>query len=187
MKPKPQQKLKTNMKSLIIPLTAACVCILVSGCASVVDGGPKTVRINSKPAGAEFTVYDREGKAVASKTTPASVSLQRGDGMFKGANYRVAFEAPGYSPGDAQIKSEVNGWYYGNIMFGGLIGMLVDGSTGAMWTLSPTDINYNLVSSTPASSPEELTKAQSTANPSTDAKSSATESRQDDISPSDEE
>jgi hypothetical protein len=163
---------KTNMKNFIIAATAASICILVSGCASIVDGGPKTVRINSKPAGANFTVYDQEGKAVASKTTPASVSLERGDGMFRGQNYRVAFEASGYRPGETQIKSEVNGWYYGNIAFGGLIGMLVDGSTGAMWTLSPADITYNLVSSVTSSSAA-----------STDAQSSPNETPQRQTSP----
>lgn len=124
---------------------------------------------------------------MACKSTPASVSLQRGDGMFKGANYRVAFEASGYRPGETWIESDVNGWFYGNIALGGLIGMLVDGSTGAMWTLSPADINCNLVSSTPASSLEELTKARSTANPSTEATSPTTESKADETSPSDDE
>jgi len=39
----------------------------------------------------------------------------------------------------------LNGWYIGNLLFGGLIGLLiVDPLTGAMWTLDPKDINLIL-------------------------------------------
>lgn len=32
----------------------------------------------------------------------------------------------------------MNGWYIGNLLFGGIIGLLiVDPATGAMWTLIP--------------------------------------------------
>ncbi|HEV2437638.1 MAG TPA: hypothetical protein VG077_16715 [Verrucomicrobiae bacterium] len=41
-----------NIKNIIRAATAASIGILASGCASIVDGGPKTVRINSNPAGA---------------------------------------------------------------------------------------------------------------------------------------
>ncbi|MCG2921469.1 hypothetical protein KZ305_25620, partial [Escherichia coli] len=46
-----------------------------------------------------------------------------------------------------QVKSRLNGWYFGNIIFGGLIGILVvDPMTGAMFTLSPKDVNAVLAS-----------------------------------------
>ncbi len=36
----------------------------------------------------------------------------------------------------------MNGWYIANIIFGGLIGLLIiDPATGAMYTLSPKDVN----------------------------------------------
>jgi len=38
------------------------------------------------------------------------------------------------------VKCSLNGWYFGNIIFGGLIGLLiVDPATGAMYRL---DVNY---------------------------------------------
>ena len=40
-----------------------------------------------------------------------------------------------------KIDGAINGWYFGNIIFGGLIGMLaVDPATGAMYTLSPKEV-----------------------------------------------
>lgn len=36
----------------------------------------------------------------------------------------------------------MNGWYIANIVFGGLVGFLiVDPATGAMYSLSPNDVN----------------------------------------------
>jgi hypothetical protein len=41
----------------------------------------------------------------------------------------------------------VNGWYFGNIIFGGLIGLLaVDPATGAMYTLKPDAVEGALSS-----------------------------------------
>jgi hypothetical protein len=60
----------------------------------------------------------------------------------------------------------VDGWYFGNLLFGGLIGLLiVDPATGAMYKLEPNEINCNLVSSAVALTPEELKAAELKANP----------------------
>jgi hypothetical protein len=136
----------------------AFICLFTPGCASIVDGGAKNVRIDSNPSGTKFTIYNKTGKAVESKTTPANVSLRRHEGFFKGQDYRVVFEAPGYSAADVRIKSKVNDWFYANIFFGGLIGMTIDGASGAMWVLSPTDIKYDLISA-PVIPGVEATKA----------------------------
>jgi len=43
------------------------------------------------------------------------------------------------------VQGEVNGWYFGNVIFGGLIGLLaVDPATGAMYTLKPKEISTTL-------------------------------------------
>jgi hypothetical protein len=49
---------------------------------------------------------------------------------------------PGYKTHTVTLESNVSGWYVGNILFGGLIGMLiVDPITGAMYTLSPQNVD----------------------------------------------
>ena len=149
------------MKRLIFILAAVSTVLLASGCASVVDGRSKTVRINSQPVGAKFTIYNQDGETVTNEITPASVSLKRGRNMLTGENYRVSFEAPGYNPGETQIKSDVNGWFYGNIFLGGLVGIVVDGATGAMWTLSPEEISCSLIPSTATSGDGESGNLQS--------------------------
>ena len=134
---------------LIVPL-------IFTGCASILDGGSKSVHLNSNPAGAKVTISNDEGKIVLVQTTPAIVNLARSSGYFRGEDYRLIFEAPGYSPYETRITSEIDGWYFGNILFGGLIGMLaVDPLTGDMYTLSPREINCSLTpSNLPAASAE---------------------------------
>ncbi|MDB6123541.1 MAG: hypothetical protein JWQ71_2534 [Pedosphaera sp.] len=107
------------------------------GCASIVDGGPKIIRVNSEPTGAKLSVFDRDDKPVCIQTTPASLTLKRSHGYFMGERYKLVFEAPGYYPSTTYVESGINGWYLGNVLFGGAIGILiVDPATGAMFTLS---------------------------------------------------
>ena len=65
-----------------------------------------------------------------------------GNGFFKPAGYEVAFSKEGFQTKKIQVTASVNGWYIGNIIFGGLLGLLIiDPATGAMYTLSPKDVN----------------------------------------------
>lgn len=133
------------MKTRIVFVSLLTVPLLFTGCASILDSGPKTVQINSKPEGAKVTITNRAGKEVAVQTTPATVTLERAAGFFQGEDYTLHFEAAGYYPYDAHVQSDLDGWYLGNIFFGGLIGMvIVDPATGDMFTLSPRVVNCNL-------------------------------------------
>jgi hypothetical protein len=154
------------MRKILIVSTLAMVCLLFSGCASIVDGGYKTIHIDSNPSGANFVVYDSNDKRIGSGTTPADAGLKRYHGYFQGEDYKLVFECPGYYSGETFINHTMDGWYFGNVIFGGLIGLvIVDPLTGSMWTLSPRELTYNLVSTNLNLSPEALKKAQAEANP----------------------
>jgi hypothetical protein len=152
------------MKIRILPLVI--IPLIFTGCASIFDGGSKSVQINSNPQGAKVTISNQEGKTLFVKTTPTFVTLERSSGYFRGEDYKLVFEEAGYNPYETHVVSTIDGWYFGNVMFGGLIGMLiVDPMTGDMYTLSPMDVNCNLVPAATAATPTE-TKA---AEPSTNA------------------
>ena len=54
-------------------------------------------------------------------------------------------EKAGYKTSEVRIHSTINGWYFGNLLLGGVIGMVVvDPLTGAMYTLSPDHIQETL-------------------------------------------
>jgi hypothetical protein len=157
--------MKIKILSLLI------VPFLFTGCASIIDGGSKTVRISSNPTGAKVTISNRDGKAVSVQTTPAIVVLERSRGYFSGENYKLVFDEPGYYPYETHVKSSVDGWYFGNILFGGLIGMLiVDPATGDMFTLKPREVSCNLVSSATPLTSDELKAAELKANPVKESK-----------------
>jgi hypothetical protein len=127
--------------------TAAALFAIVSlcGCASIVDGGRPKISINSSPEGAKVTIFDKKDIAVTNGVTPFVASLKRSRGYFVGAQYKLVFELAGHQKAEAMITSKVNGWYIGNIFFGGLLGMLiVDPATGAMWSLHPKMIEQPL-------------------------------------------
>jgi hypothetical protein len=153
----------SQMKTKLLALFIAP--LLFTGCASIVDGGPKAIHLNSNPEGAKVTISNKSGEKVAVETTPATVGLKRASGFAQEEDYKLVFEKEGYYPHEAHIKSTINGWYFGNILCGGLIGCLVDMGTGSCYTLSPGNVGYNLVSSVTPLTPDELKAAELKANP----------------------
>lgn len=122
------------------------VAAFLSSCASIVHGGPRTITFNTQPAGAKV-IISKVGTAesVHSGVTPFTVSLETKQRYFKGQPYTARFELAGYKTQEIQLTPQLSGWYFGNIVFGGLIGMLiVDPLTGSMWNLSPDKIDRTL-------------------------------------------
>lgn len=140
--------MKTNRTPTIAHVITAAALLAAAGlcgCASIVDGGTPKISINSAPEGAKVTVFDTKDRSVTNGITPFVASLKRSRGYFSGANYRLVFELAGHQKAEATITAKVNGWYIGNIFFGGLLGMLiVDPATGAMWSLHPKMIEQPL-------------------------------------------
>ncbi|MFT3781454.1 MAG: hypothetical protein QM790_05500 [Nibricoccus sp.] len=117
-----------------------------TGCASIVHGGPRTLEIKSDPSGATITITKLgTAEVVHSATTPCTVSLDQKRGYFKGQSFTVKFELAGYKSTEVVVRHELSGWYFGNLLLGGLIGMIgVDPATGAMWNLTPDKIEQKL-------------------------------------------
>jgi hypothetical protein len=113
------------VESICISLIAAA-CVLASGCATIVNGSTQRVEIASDPPGATAKV---DGIPIG--TTPTSIDLKRGD------PHSVTIQKDGYVTDEESIEQGTSGWIAGNILFGGLIGLIVDYSTGAAHTLKP--------------------------------------------------
>lgn len=126
-------------QSFVLVLALAAL----SGCASIVSGGPQTLAVMSSPSGANCEVIDvRTGNTLVKTTTPDTLTLRRDAGFFRAAKYRVRISRDGYLPHEAQLDAGLNGWYFGNLLFGGLPGLLlVDPATGAMWRIHEEQIN----------------------------------------------
>ena len=128
-------------------LAALAAALVLSGCATIFNGQSQTVVIASKPEGATVSVTNRAGESVHSGVTPVTLSLKRGYGYFKAETYTIKFDKPGFDTKEVVISGGVSGWYIGNILFGGLIGMLaVDPVTGAMYVF-PDRVEHELTAS----------------------------------------
>jgi len=110
-------------------MTCAVVVILamLSGCATITKGSTQPVTLHTDPDGAICDVV-REEKTLASVgATPGQVTVDRGWGSLE-----VRCRKNGYQSIDAKVDSEVQGWTFGNILIGGLVGFAVDAASGAM-------------------------------------------------------
>jgi hypothetical protein len=121
------------------------------GCASIIDGMHSNVTVESFPPAAHVVVKDRNGKEVASESTPAVIKLKRGSDIVLPAKYTATIEAPGYEPRKVDLKYKINPWAFGNIIFGGIPGLIVDDATGALWTPDQTNVAVALQPVTNAS------------------------------------
>ena len=131
--------------------------MLHTGCATIVANGEDPVHFASDPPGAQVTVWDENGDLVHQATTPFQVELDAHAGFFDPMRYRARFEQACFVPVEAYFGGEIEEWYFGNLLFGGVIGMLVvDPASGEMWKIDE-DIGVALEAlpqcTAPASSP----------------------------------
>jgi hypothetical protein len=118
-------------------LATITVVFSVVGCASIVSKSQYPVTINSNPSGAKVLVKNEKGIVIHQAITPATLSLNASSGFFNAESYSFEFEKEGYLRGSAALSAGMDPWYIGNILFGGLIGIvIVDPATGAMWKLN---------------------------------------------------
>ncbi|HIJ96308.1 MAG TPA: hypothetical protein HPP94_11345 [Desulfuromonadales bacterium] len=134
------------LRKTITTLFVAALMFSQSGCASIVSGGAKTLPIMSTPDGAELEVKNlRSGETILKAKTPFTALLERSSGFFQSAKYEVRINKEGYLPHQTVIEAGINGWYFGNIIFGGLVGLLiVDPATGAMWRINEESVMAKL-------------------------------------------
>ncbi|MFZ6044771.1 PEGA domain-containing protein [Pseudomonas sp. CR3202] len=114
------------MNRLKVASVLLAASLVVSACATIVDGKTQSVTFNSEPQGAEVSVAGR-----VMGTTPVTAQVDRDK------NLAVTFSKDGYKQYTTQMGTTTNSYFWGNIVLGGLIGSTVDASTGAMYEYSP--------------------------------------------------
>jgi hypothetical protein len=108
----------------------------LGACASIIHGTHQDVGITSAPTGAMVTIDN-----IRSGNTPVIAKLTRKE------NHIVRIEMAGYEPIDLTLTHSVSGWVWGNVAFGGLIGLAVDAIDGGMYKLSPEQLTASLSAS----------------------------------------
>lgn len=126
-------------RNLCLTVAIAISSILITGalfsCATIMHGSSQEIGIQSSPTGATVTVDDQDfGK------TPVIAKLSRKK------SHKVHFALEGFEPYDATITRSTSGWVWGNIVFGGLIGLGIDAITGGLYKLKPEQVKAVLIS-----------------------------------------
>ncbi|GAB3027740.1 PEGA domain-containing protein [Niabella terrae] len=126
-------------KSKLVIIAVAV--LLTQSCATIFTGSRQKFTIESTPSEAKITITDIDQKEVFTGVTPATVKLKKGAGFFYKNEYLVKLSTDGYEDKIVPIKFGINGWYFGNIIVGGALGMvIVDPATGAMWQSRKSEI-----------------------------------------------
>jgi hypothetical protein len=97
---------------------------LMSACASIVSGTDSTTYIETKPVDARCRLHGQD--FTREVNTPTSVPLPA-----KASPITVECSAEGYQRSMQQLESSMDGWVFGNIIFGGIIGGVIDVARGA--------------------------------------------------------
>lgn len=133
------------MKILITSTLVSLTLIIFSGCASIVSKSNWPVSIDSRPSGATVSIVNRKGIEVYNGKTPAALKLKSGSKFFSRESYTLTFTLEGYKTQKVNLECKVNGWYWGNLLLGGVIGMLIiDPATGAMYKLDSETVDVGL-------------------------------------------
>ncbi len=102
-----------------------------TGCASIVSGNNQSLSVTTQKngsdvAGAKCSLVNDKGTWFL--TSPGSVTVRRSYG-----DLAVDCKLDGVEPGLASVKSNTKAMAFGNILFGGIIGVGVDTATGAAY------------------------------------------------------
>lgn len=129
-------------KQLKLVAMALLALLLMPSCASIVSDKYYNIPIDSNPKGSMVTITNRNGAEVFKGMTPTTARLKASAKYMSGEKYMFAFTCSGYKDQQVTISTSLNEWYFGKILIGGLIGMLiVDPLTGAMYKLDDRSIN----------------------------------------------
>jgi hypothetical protein len=123
---------------MIKKIAAIVVIATTSACATITRGTDQTYVIESDPPGANAAL-----STGISCTTPCSLRLKRRQSMT------VDITRKGYEPVRATVTSGVSGGggaaMAGNVLVGGIIGAVIDGTNGSMNDLRPNPLRVSLV------------------------------------------
>ncbi len=107
--------------------------LIYQGCGTIMQGTTQQVGISRSPTNANVTINGQDYGS-----TPMILDLKRKD------SHMVRIQLDGYEPYETNITRKTSGWVWGNIVFGGLIGLAVDAAAGGMYKLTPEQIEAEL-------------------------------------------
>jgi hypothetical protein len=126
-----QLKSQGSFMRIFSSALAAAVVVLFSGCAAITTGTTQPLTVTTKQSGINVVGAACEltnGKGTYYITTPGTVTVTRSY-----SDMVVVCKKDPLPDANMTVKSSVKGMAFGNILVGGLVGVIVDTSTGAAY------------------------------------------------------
>ncbi len=101
---------------------------LLTGCASILSDNDYPVTFNAKE-GQEYKVKSETGQVMFNGVGTQTTTLRAGGG-YSCTDYTVVSGC-----GNTQVLAETDLMVFGNILIGGLIGIVIDGANGSLCEL----------------------------------------------------
>ena len=140
------KKQLTILLAFVLVFTAT---VIITSCSTLFNGTGQEVTVSSTPTGALVAIKTLGGIGVMEGTTPLLAELERED------EYRIVVSKEGYEDKEVIIKNSLTGWFWGNLICGGVLGIIIDMSNGAAYELEPETIHVDLIEVTGASNKTE--------------------------------
>jgi hypothetical protein len=122
------------------------VSLCMGGCVTIMKGSGTQIPLVSSPSGASVTLVGSKDGQIVRTETPAQVYLRHGQ------DYTATFEKGGFETTKSLIESTYSGWFFpGNLILGGIIGIIIDAAGGRVSTLSSDPVHVTLRPSTAGS------------------------------------
>jgi hypothetical protein len=119
-----------SFSNLIFIILISALMIGLTNCSSIINGSKQIVSISSDPKEAKIYV---NGNSLG--TTPKKILLKRGD------THIIEIKMDGYKTYRITTSKDITGWFWGNLLCGGLIGMVIDLATGNAYDIDPDRIH----------------------------------------------
>ncbi len=114
------------LNRIYYPVVLVLSAIVLNGCATITTGETQSITIDTLPPGATCTLT-RDGQTLGVvESTPGSITVDKSE---KFIDTRCSKE--GYQEVSSAITPGAQGMTAGNILFGGIIGLMVDAGSGA--------------------------------------------------------
>ncbi len=130
-------KLKSILNFGLSIVVAGSLALTATSCSSIFNGSQQDVEIKASETGADIVINGNNmGK------TPAKIKLQRGK------DHIIEIKKAGYDTYRITTGKSITGWFWGNLLCGGLVGMVIDLATGNAYDVEPSTIMASMTKST---------------------------------------
>ena len=130
-------KLNPFFSKVVTVLGISAVSFLSFSCSTIINGSKQDVYINSSENNATIKI---DGNDVGS--VPLKIKLRRGQ------NHMIEISKPGFQTYRFTTTNNLNGWVFGNLLCGGVVGIIVDFASGNAYDIEPDHINATLYKAT---------------------------------------